>query len=44
MVYGIAIADLTPSIEYPGVSIALTERTENPDYLFFPKANLRAGP
>jgi len=34
MVHGPAIADLTPSIEYPGVSIARIERTDNPNYLF----------
>ncbi len=34
MVYGPAISDLTPSIEYPGVSISHVERTDNPNYLF----------
>ena len=34
MVYGPAIADLKPSIDHPGVSIARVERTENPNYLF----------
>ena len=34
MVYGPAISDLAPSIEYPGVSIKRVERTDNPNYLF----------
>ena len=34
MVYGPAIAELTPSIEYPGISISRVERTDNPNYLF----------
>lgn len=34
MVNGPAISDLTPSIDYPGVSIARVERTDNPNYLF----------
>ena len=34
MVYGPAISDLTPSIEYPGVSIKRVEHTDNPNYLF----------
>ncbi len=34
MVYGPAIADLTPSIDYPGLSITRVERTDNPNYLF----------
>ena len=28
------ISDLSPSIEYPGVSIKRVERTDNPNYLF----------
>jgi len=34
MVYGPAIAKLTPSIKYPGVSVTRVERTDNPNYLF----------
>jgi len=34
LVHGPAISDLTPSIEYPGVSISRVKRTDNPNYLF----------
>ena len=34
MVHGPAVSDLTPSVEYPGVSIKRVERTDNPNYLF----------
>ena len=34
LVYGIAIQDLEPSINYTGVKILKTEKVENPNYLF----------
>ena len=34
LVHGDNIGDLTPSVEYPGVSVARVERVENQNYLF----------
>jgi len=34
MVHAERIAELTPEIDYPGVSLASVERTSNPNYLF----------
>lgn len=34
MVHGIKIAELTPVIDYPGVSIQKVQRSDNPNYLF----------
>ncbi len=34
MAHGERIAELTPALDYPGVSIARVTRTENPNYLF----------
>lgn len=34
MVHGERIAELEPALDYPGVSLAGAERTDNPDYLF----------
>lgn len=47
MVYGERITELSPVIEFPGVSILRTERTENPNYLFISleiNPNARPGP
>lgn len=41
LVHGDRIAELVPSIHYPGVSLTSVERVENPDYLF---VNLRISP
>lgn len=34
MVHGERIADLSPSLRYPGVRLVGTQRTDNPNYLF----------
>lgn len=34
LVYGKNIASATPSLQYPGVTLTGTEKTENPNYLF----------
>jgi glycosidase len=34
LVYGPAISELEPSIDYPGVSITRIKRSDNPNYLF----------
>jgi len=34
MVYGPSISELTPSIDYPGITISGVKRTDNPNYLF----------
>jgi glycosidase len=41
LVHGDRVADLTPRLTYPGVSITGVERVENPNYLF---VNLRIAP
>jgi glycosidase len=34
MLYGDKLAELTPKLSYPGVSISAVHRTDNPNYLF----------
>ena len=41
MVHGKNIAQLTPSIVYPGVTITQVQRTDNPNYLFIDVQNCR---
>ena len=41
LVHGDRIGDLTPALDYPGVTISGVDRVESPNYLF---VNLRIGP